>query len=751
MSHSGRWQVARPGLGGVNFVRSDGTVLARNLFRAGRGARLRSASSRGRFVAIASATAVLALTCLILAASYVVYAERAVHDGARFPMSAAASKNDTKVLWKTGFDTLSDRLQHSVVLIEPVAKDAPLPPGLDRWPDPGQVFLSPQLARDGHNEGIELRYGHVVGQIAAPGLSVPDERLAYVRPLPGQMPPNAQPVASFGFPPVPAWQATTNVIFGETLQILGLEVFLPLVAGFALLPALVLLYVAGGVGAEERARRDLLLESLGATPWARRWMRLGDVLAPMLAGLALACAAAGTLLVTGLRIPVTGFVLPTTYLWGQVWLMAGSVVVAALIALATTVLPAHRRARSATRPARSRGQLSPWVALSSPAALFLAVRLPSFVDPGQSELWGFIYKGGVALTLVTLPLSLAVVASLLGRGLRTHGRRRGSPGAVIAGSWMSASPKVVVRSCAGVVLGVCVILQAQLWVSQNGENARRAMADQAVLEGRVAQMKIPDTVSLGPFLKGLPTGTSAALLSQSVDQAAARVQGSCATLTQLALPCGAQTTVSQVQLRAQVLWVNVTTAPKIDTDVRSEIAPVRGQENLLLVTGEARDSIDLPRLKQLSYQTIPGTPVVELAGDTWLTGAQSRANQGSWILVFGFVAIVIVALTLALDAAGQFRRQSASLAPLATLTGERRIFWAVSGWTVMAPMILGAWASVLVSIALGDPLTRTASLELSNVLLLGVPSTLSLLAIATWATVARAAESSALSWRPRAE
>lgn len=731
-------------------MRSNDTVLARNLFRAGRGARLRSASSRGRFIAMASATAVLALTCLILAASYAVYAERAIHDGARFPMGAA-SKSDTNVLWTAGFDTLSDHLQHSVVLIEPVAKDAPLPPGLDRWPDPGQVFISPQLVRDGQKEGIEFRYGHMVGQIAASGLSVPDERLAYVRPLAGHMPPNAQLVAGFGLPPVPAWQATTNVIFGETLQILGLEVFLPLVAGFALLPALVLLYVAGGVGAEERARRDLLLESLGATPWARRWMRLGDVLAPLLSGLALACVAAGTLLVTGLRIPVTRFVLPTTHLWGQVWLLTGAVAVAALIALASTVLPAHRRARSATRPARSRAKLSPWVVLSCPVALFLAVRLPSFVDPAQGELWGVVYKGGVALTLITLPLSLAVVASLLGHGLRTHGRRRGSPGAVVAGSWMSASPKVVVRSSAGVVLGVCVILQAQLWVSQNGENARRAMADQAVLEGRVAQMKIPDTVSLGPFLKGLPTGTSAALLSQPVDQADAKVQGSCATLTQLALPCEAQATMSEVNHRAQVLWVNVTMAPKIDTHVIAEVAPVRGQENLLLLSGGGRDSIDLPRLKQLSYRTVPGTPVVELAGDNWLTGAQSRANQGLWILIFGFVAIVIVALTLALDAAAQFRRHSASLAPLATLTGERRVFWAVSGWTVLTPMLLGAWASVVVSVALSDPLTRTANLELSNVLLLGVPLTLSLLAIATWAIVSRAASSSALSWRPRAE
>ena len=732
-------------------MRFDDAVLARNLFRAGRGARLRSSSPRGRFVAIASATAVLALTCLIFAASYVVYAERAVHDAARYPVGAA-SKVDSKVLWKSGFDTLSDRLQHSVVFIEPVTNDAPLPPGLDRWPDPGQVFLSPQLAQDGHPEGIELRYGHAAGQIAMSGLSVPDERLAYVRPLPGHMPPNAQQVAGFGFPPPSAWQATTRVIFGESMQILGLEVFLPLVAGFVVLPGLVLLYVAGGVGSEERARRDLLLESLGATPGSRRWMRLGDAFAPLLSGLALACAAAGTVLTTGLRIPVTGFILPTTDLWGQAGLLAVAVAIAGAIALAATVLPVHRRARSATRPTRSRGNLSPWVALTCPAALFLAVRLPSFVDPGQGEVWGYIYKGGVVLTLVTLPLSLAVVASLLGRSLRARGRRKGSPGAVIAGSWMSASPTVVVRSCAGVVLGVCVILQAQLWVSQNSQNARLAAADQVVLEGRVAQLDIPDTLSLGPFLEGLPTGISVALLSQPPDRTHAHVQGSCTTLTQLALPCGDQTTISQVQHRAQVMLAYATTAPTIDTEVRAEIAPVRGQDNLLWLSGARPDSIDLPALKQLSYKTIPGTPVVELAGDGHLSGAQTRANQGSWIVLFGFVAMVIVAITLALDAAAQFRRQSAALAPLATLTGERRVFWAVSGWTVLAPMVLGAWASVVVSVVLGDPLTRTAaSLKLSNVLLIGVPLTLSLLALATWAIVARAAESSALSWRPRAE
>jgi hypothetical protein len=47
-------------------------------------------------------------------------------------------------------------------------------------------MLSPELVRDGQDEGSKNRYGRFAGTIAKSGLVSPSERLAYVRVAPNQ-------------------------------------------------------------------------------------------------------------------------------------------------------------------------------------------------------------------------------------------------------------------------------------------------------------------------------------------------------------------------------------------------------------------------------------------------------------------------------------------------------------------------------------------------------------------------------------
>lgn len=66
---------------------------------------------------------------------------------------------------------------------------APVPPGIDRIPDPGEIYASPKLAEvlDGPN-GSALAtqlHGRLVGSIGPEGLLYPDELLAYVGRPPG--------------------------------------------------------------------------------------------------------------------------------------------------------------------------------------------------------------------------------------------------------------------------------------------------------------------------------------------------------------------------------------------------------------------------------------------------------------------------------------------------------------------------------------------------------------------------------------
>src|SRR5918993_1246854 len=61
--------------------------------------------------------------------------------------------------------------------------DAPVPPGLDAVPGPGEAVLSPALAAlvaEMPADELGARFGRVVGQIGRDGLRAPDELLAVV-------------------------------------------------------------------------------------------------------------------------------------------------------------------------------------------------------------------------------------------------------------------------------------------------------------------------------------------------------------------------------------------------------------------------------------------------------------------------------------------------------------------------------------------------------------------------------------------
>src|SRR5262245_24252253 len=130
-----------------------GRSLSWQLLRMGRAAGQRAGDGRVRTIALLLATALLALGLTAVAATYAVYdgieqrtANRSLQFHDAFPARPIAA------LAKADFDEIEGR-QFSLVYVRPLSSHTALPPGVDRWPAPGEAVLSPELMRLLRSEG----------------------------------------------------------------------------------------------------------------------------------------------------------------------------------------------------------------------------------------------------------------------------------------------------------------------------------------------------------------------------------------------------------------------------------------------------------------------------------------------------------------------------------------------------------------------------------------------------------------------
>ncbi|MHB8295481.1 MAG: FtsX-like permease family protein [Acidimicrobiales bacterium] len=154
------------------------------------------------------------------------------------------------------------------VLVAAVGSPAGLgrPPGVARLPGPGQLVVSPALARLlGSPGGNLLRprlAGRVTGTIGRSGLVYPGELLAYMGSKPPAKPASGgwQPATGFGPPPSPPGTRQSPVLSAS------LVLFVVLGSVVVLAPVLAFIITATRLSAATRERRLATLRLLGATP-----------------------------------------------------------------------------------------------------------------------------------------------------------------------------------------------------------------------------------------------------------------------------------------------------------------------------------------------------------------------------------------------------------------------------------------------------------------------------------------------------
>jgi hypothetical protein len=321
-----------------------------------------------------------------------------------------------------------------------------LPPGVTRLPRPGELLVSPALAkvlRGPHGAELSPRLsGRVVGEIGPTGLSGPDELFAYEGVATASAPDPGQQVLRFGYR-AQRIGASPELRVAAQLGAVGL-----------LLPVLVLVGTATRLSAAARDRRLAAVRLVGGTPAQVARVVAGEALVVGVVGSAL-----GMLVFRLLRplaaslVPVEGGVFPGDLRPPTVQLL-GVLLVVPLVSLLVSLF-AMRRLVVDPLGVRRRGRRRSRAGLWRLVPLTVGLALLGVMWFRHKDLVGL----DVALLLVGGGLTvvgLAVVAPVLSRLGGASLVRLPGTASRLAGRRLLADPSATARTLTGTVLVVFV-------------------------------------------------------------------------------------------------------------------------------------------------------------------------------------------------------------------------------------------------------------------------------------------------------
>ncbi|MFG2840773.1 ABC transporter permease [Streptomyces zaomyceticus] len=737
--------------------------LARRLLAIGRVAGRRAEAGGVRFLALLLATLFLAFGLGSLVAVHAVYAGKEERRTARTPIApdGALEHAPDATMWLVGADWLEGERRFSVVYLSPRQGDAPLPPGLERWPDPGQAVLSPALRKAGAGEDIDHRYGRLAGEIGEDGLDEPSEWLAYVRPRDDLKPDRFTDVVT-GFGPPPGEYAGLEPGSGR-LDDKPEWMFQAAVAGMLVLPAVALLVVAARTGSHARDRRSALVASLGGRRLDRTLIAVGEAGPPAALGAVVGAVAIAAALLHDFHVPYTDYILSSSHLRPYGWAAVLAPLAALLVVLAVVAMAdlAPRRGASGTRPHRpSRSTWLPRLAVLCPLAVILAVRGPDLFPPASvtRTLTSWV---GIAATVLTLPAAIGIITAKAGNLLARRGRTHGLPGTLIAGRRAGTHPGGTARLVTGVSIALIVFMQAVAWQALFGSQATEARktldrVGRGIVtvgaRGEVSSTGMADFLARAHDTEGVLLTPPGFETNKFVT-----LYAGCAALTALHLPCPAQEArvdamTSDPRLRELMRWTLHTDSTLLirrtdDRRLAELAAPAGGGTTLALLRPDGK-ALSAPALKRLSYEVFPRGAAIRAPGENELIAGVPNRDQGRWSALLGMFGIAVLTMTAGLSAMAEFLRQGRALAPLSVLTGGLRVFRTSAAWSVLAPLALAGTAGTAVAAALAAPVTADGESSITGGLLLSTTGVVLVVSVLLWLWASRIAVRQARTWHP---
>lgn len=376
---------------------------------------------------------------------------RADASSARLPAPATEASNEKATFMFALVEDSWQGQRFSRVLLAPLAAGAAPPPGVDRFPNPGEVIASPAAAAllAEHPElGVRVP-GRVVAEIAPEGLLAPDEIFAYVGVAPDSLE-NGSEASGFGV-------GFQDDLVRETFDGVAREL-----AVLVLPPALIYLVVCGRLAAATRARRYAALRLIGLR--RAQVLRIAATESAITGGFG---ALVGVLLYHQMTplLAASGVLGFTWYPEVSDVEAAGMVAIVILAAAASALVGALGLRQSLNRPVAARAEVEEpparwWLFL--PLFLGLGLMLPVILRPVATGGTTRVVYTDVQVAMVLTGMVLAGVGVVLAiRPLvSSTGRVVAHPSLPLplrlAGRRMSCTPAGTLRLLAGLAVLVLV-------------------------------------------------------------------------------------------------------------------------------------------------------------------------------------------------------------------------------------------------------------------------------------------------------
>jgi hypothetical protein len=390
--------------------------------------------SRSRLSAVLTAAGVAVATALILFLATLPNATQARLDRSAWQRGAADASGAISL-------ASQDFFQNETIVRLDVSGDRAPTGGAPRFPDAGEVLLSPQLAelaaKHPRAELADRFPGTVIGVLDETSLKFPEQLVAIVGHPPGTLDPAE--AARTGSVAV-----GTNDVLLELLSGVGIVLLA--------IPSLVLVASAARLTAARRERRLAALRLAGATPAQVVGAVTAETTIAAVAGAVVGLLLSWPLRYLGAQIPWGG----GTWLPGDFTPSATNVVVVAvvipLLVVLAAVLGLRRVVQAPVGAAMNQSRKAPkaWRLLALVVvAVFFAFGLAVTRETGSLAL----LLASLAAVLLSASIVGPWLTGALGKLFATMWRR---PAMLLAGRRLRSDPKAAYRSVSGIVLAVFV-------------------------------------------------------------------------------------------------------------------------------------------------------------------------------------------------------------------------------------------------------------------------------------------------------